>query len=639
MNEFINLGVAEDLVQAISELGFEKPTPVQQEVIPYILQEKRDLIALAQTGTGKTAAFGLPVIQQINAGSKHPQVLILSPTRELCVQIAADMRDFTRFRQEVKTVAVYGGVSIDKQIELIEKGVSVVVATPGRMLDIIRRGIIDLSEIKYVIFDEADEMLDMGFRDELTGILETTPDTKHVLLFSATMPQEVEHISKEFMKTPHRIVVGKRNTGSENVSHQYFVVRTSDRYTAMRRVIDFYPGMYALVFCRTRRETQEIADLLIKDGYNADSLHGDLSQLQRDNVMKRFRLKNIQILVATDVAARGLDVDNLSHVLNYNLPDDPSAYTHRSGRTGRADKMGISVSFVTDREKKRIQYLEKSINRPFELIKIPTGSDICEKQLFHMIDKMIHLDINDSEIDNYLPQINKKLAQFDRDELIKRFVAVEFNWFLDVYRNAPDLNEKVKASHNSYEDDRNFTRLFINLGYLDNIKPQSLMGLMNDHLHTKRMKVGRIEITRTCSFFEVETDIADDLIIALNKVIYNERKVFVEIASKRKGNVRERGYKLDKDDDGSEPKRERSYRSDKGDRKDRGDRSDRSSRGGFKSDRSSFGGEKREKNSSSSTAYPKKRSESKSFAPPKQRGESKGERKSGGDRNRKPGRW
>ncbi len=425
--------------------------PIQEKVIPLLLKEKTDLVALAQTGTGKTAAYGLPLIQQIDAESRQPQVLVLCPTRELCIQITGDLNDFAKYSEGVKILPVYGGSSIDNQVQALKKGVQIVVATPGRLIDLIGRRAIKLNQVMTIVLDEADEMLNMGFVDSINEILEQIPGEHNTLLFSATMPSEVANIARKYMHHPVEITIGSKNSGAENIKHKYFTVHAKDKYTALKRIVDFNPHVYGIVFCRTRRETQEIADKLIKDGYNAESLHGELSQAQRDMVMGKFRNRIVQLLVATDVAARGIDVDDLTHVINYNLPDDLEAYTHRSGRTGRAGKAGTSIAIINLKERHLIHQIEKKIGKTFISAKVPGGREICEKQLFNLIDKMENVDIENTEIDNFLPVIYRKLEWMDKEEVIKRFVALEFNRFLEYYRNARDIN--VNEEKGGYQGD------------------------------------------------------------------------------------------------------------------------------------------------------------------------------------------
>jgi len=438
---FTEMGLNPDILHAISDLNFITPTPIQEKTIPVILQQNNDVIGLAQTGTGKTAAFGLPILQKTDFQVSEIQSLILCPTRELCLQITSDMVNFSKYTSAFKTTALYGGASITVQIKNLRDKPHMVVGTPGRVLDMIRRKALKINNIRYLVLDEADEMLNMGFKDDLDAILETTPAEKRTFLFSATMPQEIREIAVRYMHKPAEITIGKRNAGAENVFHQFYLVNPHDRYEALKRVVDYNPDIYGIIFCRTRNETKEVADKLMLEGYNADTLHGDLSQAQRDYVMNRFRLKHIQLLVATDVAARGLDVNDLTHIINYNLPDDLEVYTHRSGRTGRAGKDGISVSIITKRELSKISSLEKSTGKKFEKKQIPSGNDICEKQLFSLIDKVEEVEVDETQIAKYLPVIFKKLAWLDREQLIKQFVSIEFNRFLTYYKDASDLSE------------------------------------------------------------------------------------------------------------------------------------------------------------------------------------------------------
>jgi ATP-dependent RNA helicase DeaD len=449
---FKALHIDKRILTAISEMGFEAPMPVQAEVIPFLLQESRDLVVLAHTGTGKTAAFGIPIIQKVDPNSPKTQALILAPTRELCLQITDDLTHFARHMDNLNIVPIYGGANILTQIRQIASGAQIVVATPGRMLDMLNRRKVDVSDISWLVLDEADEMLDMGFKDDLNAILSGTPKNKRVLLFSATMAKEVEGIARSYMNKPAAITIGSKNMGAENVNHHYYVVHARDRYIALKRIADYYPDVYAIIFCRTKVETQEIADSLIKDGYNADALHGDLSQPQRDSVMARFRSRNLQMLVATDVAARGIDVVDLTHIINYNLPDDLENYIHRSGRTGRAGKYGISIAIVNLKEIFRIKQLEKQIGRKFERIKVPAGTEICEKQLYHLVDKVKNTEIQHQEIGAFLPAIYEKLKEMSKEEIIQRFVSAEFNRFLTYYREAVDINVDLKASQGSSTD-------------------------------------------------------------------------------------------------------------------------------------------------------------------------------------------
>lgn len=568
---FEDLSIIPEIRKAIIELGFEHPMPVQEKVIPLLLNKENDIIALAQTGTGKTAAYGIPLIQESDIDQKVPQALVLSPTRELCVQIAGDLNDFSKYMDEIKVIPVYGGSSIDTQIRSIKKGAQIIVATPGRLMDLIKRRAINLSSVRRVVLDEADEMLNMGFLEDINMILEQIPKERITLLFSATMPDEISKITHKYMRNPIEVTIGSKNSGAENVKHICYVVHAKDRYLALKRIVDYVPGVYGIVFCRTRKETQEIADKLIQDGYNADALHGDLSQSQRDSVMQKFRSRNITLLVATDVAARGLDVNDLTHVINYNLPDDPDVYTHRSGRTGRSGKTGISVVIVHMKEKRTIQLIEKKIKKSFIFSKIPSGSEVCEKQLFNFIEKMEKVEVDHAQINSYLPAIFRKLEWLDKEDLITRFVSLEFNRFLEYYKNAKDINvsedaedygkgrEKFKNRERSSES--GYTRLFINMGKLDGLFASQLIELINSNTKGLKVDIGRIDLFKSFSFFEVESSSADQLIEFLNKkTSFADRTVIVEKASEKKqGEQSDRGDR--REYRGSKPSSGRSDRS------------------------------------------------------------------------------
>ena len=511
---FEESGLSEDLLGSIRELGFEKPMPVQAEVIPYLLGGGGDLIALAQTGTGKTAAFGLPVLQQTDLSSSAAQTLVLSPTRELCMQIASDLRDYAGRMKGLRVLPVYGGSSIRNQIEGIRKGVQIIVATPGRLLDLMTRGEVDLSSVRTVVMDEADEMLDMGFLDDIDAILAGVPEERRTLLFSATMPEEIERLSMKYMREPKMIVIGGRNEGASTVRHICFTVRASDKYRTLKRIVDFYPRIYGILFCRTKAETQEVSDSLIRDGYNVDALHGDLSQAQRDNVMKRFRLHSLQLLVATDVAARGIDVDDLTHVINYTLPDENEVYTHRSGRTGRAGKTGISIAIVNLRERGRIRAIEKGIGQTFEVGRIPTGREICSKQIFSLVDRLENVDVDEDELEGILPAVCGKLGWLDKDELIKRLVALEIHRFLSFYQDDEDFNAEGEGDNPRgkvvAEAEPGFRKLFVNVGRMDGMGPKELLGLINGCMRGT-VDVGRIDIFTRYTLFDVREDAADDV--------------------------------------------------------------------------------------------------------------------------------
>lgn len=509
MNTFKEMGLNESLLEAVHELGFVEPTPVQKQAIPHILTSEKDLIALAQTGTGKTAAFGLPILEKIDSESRTIQAIILCPTRELCLQITKDLEKYANHLSALKILAVYGGADIKKQLDGLKRNPQIVVGTPGRTLDLIERKALKINHIDWLVLDEADEMLNMGFRDDIDSILEGTPAEKQTLLFSATMPNEVRRIASEYMYQPVEISIGKTNEASNDVEHQYYMVRASDRYLALKRIADINPDVYGIVFCRTRREAKEIADSLIQDGYNADALHGDLSQAQRDTVMEKFRRRQLQLLVATDVAARGIDVNELTHVINYNLPDDPEIYVHRSGRTGRAGNKGISIVIAHSREGRRIKELEKLIHKKFEHKPVPSGQEIVEKRLFASINKIEKIEVNEAQIEPYMETIAKKLAWMDREELLKRFVAAEFNTYLDYYKNAPDLNVSEsgrKERDSKHGNVRGFTRFYIGIGQKQKLKAPNLIGLINDVTHTRDIKIGEIEILRNFSFFEADSE-------------------------------------------------------------------------------------------------------------------------------------
>ncbi len=563
MKSFEEIGIEQSVLKAINELGFENPMPVQEKVIPQLLSDEgKDIVALAQTGTGKTAAFGLPLIQRVDTSNKKTQHVIISPTRELCVQIADDIKSYSKYKSEVKVVAVFGGASIEHQIKSIKRGAHIISATPGRLLDLIKRRVVDLRHIRTVVLDEADEMLNMGFREDLEAILLDTPKEKQTLLFSATMPKEVKKIADKFMTNAVEFTVGKKNAGAENVSHICYSVHARDRYLALKRIVDYHPDIYGIVFCRTRRETQEVAAKLMQDGYNADAIHGDLSQAQRDVVMGKFRVKHITLLVATDVAARGLDVTDLTHVINYNLPDELEVYTHRSGRTGRAGKFGTSIIISNLKEKRKIATIEKQIGKKIENKPVPLGKEICKVQLFHLIDRMEKVAVDSAQIDEFLPEIIKKLEWLDREELIKKFVSVEFNRFTDYYRKTPDLNKptddrKSKKSGRERDNSRQinsadgFTRFFINLGKMDNLSPVDLIGMVNDITGIRNIEIGDIDIKKTFSFFEVDSEFEAKLLDTFNKATFKDRKINLEVSGKepttRKRSSRSDRRKNDRD--------------------------------------------------------------------------------------------
>lgn len=558
MKTFEELGVSPEIRKAIEELGYENPMPVQEEVIPYLLGNGNDVVALAQTGTGKTAAFGLPLIQKIDVKNCVPQALVLCPTRELCLQIAGDLTDYSKYITDLKILPVYGGSSIDSQIRSLKRGVHIIVATPGRLIDLMERKVAQLATIRDVVMDEADEMLNMGFTDSINAILENIPQDRNTLMFSATMSPEIARIAKTYLHEAKEITVGTKNEGSKNVNHVAYIVHAKDKYLALKRVVDFYPQIYGIVFCRTRKETQEIADKLIQDGYNADSLHGELSQAQRDLVMQKFRQRHLQLLVATDVAARGLDVNDLTHVINYGLPDDTESYTHRSGRTGRAGKTGISIAIINLREKGRMKEIEHIIKKKFEVSVLPSGQEICQQQLIKVIDDIEKVKVNEEEIETFLLGIYRKLDWLDKEDLIKRVVSLEFNRFLDYYKNAPEIeqpkaNEKKSEAKESRKGDKEkvgrkaekgYTRLFLNLGKTDGFYTNQIIDLVNRNLRKERIQIGRIDLMQNFSFFEVIQEQAPQVLKALNKVVLSGgRKVCVEIAGENTGKSDKSGKK------------------------------------------------------------------------------------------------
>ena len=546
---FEALGVEPRLLKAIKELGFESPMPIQRLVIPHLNHNVGDVVGLAQTGTGKTAAFGLPVLQRVNVELEKPQALIIAPTRELCLQIAGDLADFSKYIENLRILPVYGGSSIDSQIRSLRKGVQVIVATPGRLIDLIKRGEVKLADVNTVILDEADEMLNMGFLEDIEEILTHVPEDRKMLMFSATMPKEIEGIAKKFMKEPAEFVAGNKNEGAKNVKHIYYMVKAHDKYLALKRIVDNAPDIYGLIFCRTRRETQEIADKLIADGYNADCLHGDLSQAQRDLAMKKFRDHVTQLLVATDVAARGLDVDDLTHVINYGLPDDVAVYTHRSGRTGRANKTGVSVAIIHSREKGKLRQIEKKIGKEFEYKKVPTPEHIIEKQIYNLADRIERVQVDDSQIEKYLPGVRKKLEWLSEEDLLKRVLSLEFNRLLAYYRDMPDidLNESdkkqkkergTKKDRNQKDKDRRtaepgMERIALNVGKAQGLFPGTLMDMINRNVEGRKPDVGRIDLLTDYTLFDVKKDEAKKVISALNGIEFFGTRLKADIATDR----------------------------------------------------------------------------------------------------------
>lgn len=542
MKTFEELGVNENIRRAIEELGFEHPMPVQEEVIPYLLGNKNDVIALAQTGTGKTAAFGLPLLQKVNAQDRATQAIVLSPTRELCVQIADDLKDFSKYIDGMHIVPVYGGADIRPQIRAIKHGTQVIVATPGRLVDLINRGVMELEKVNNIVLDEADEMLNMGFSDSINAIFEQLPEDRNTLLFSATMSREVEKVAKSYLHDYKEMVVGSRNEGAEHVNHIYYLVHSKDKYLALKRIVDFHPRIFAIIFCRTKAETQEVADKLIKDGYNAEALHGDLSQQQRDLTMQKFRQHTVQLLVATDVAARGLDVDDLTHVINYGLPDDIESYTHRSGRTGRAGKKGTSISIIHIKEKWKVRQIEKQIGKDFIDGELPKSEEICKKQLFKVMDDIMKTDVDEDQIAPYMADIMRQFEYVDKEDIIKKMVTVTFGRFLDYYQHAPEIEKpvagkgsrsergerttrgKVSNGRRQHVAEEGFRRLFINLGKSDGFYPGEIMQYLNKHVHG-RQEVGHIDLLQKFSYIEVPEDDAQKVMKALNGTTYKGREV------------------------------------------------------------------------------------------------------------------
>lgn len=602
MKTFEELGVSPEIRKAIEEMGYENPMPVQEEVIPYLLGNGNDVVALAQTGTGKTAAFGLPLIQKIDVSRRVPQALILCPTRELCLQIAGDLTDYSKYITDLKILPVYGGSSIESQIKSLKAGVHIIVATPGRLIDLMERKVARLDTVADVVMDEADEMLNMGFTDSINAILEKVPEERNTLMFSATMSPEIARIAKTYLHDAKEITIGTKNEGSKNVHHIAYTVHAKDKYLALKRVVDFYPQIYGIIFCRTRKETQEIADKLIQDGYNADALHGELSQAQRDLVMQKFRQRHLQLLVATDVAARGLDVNDLTHVINYGLPDDTESYTHRSGRTGRAGKTGVSIAIINLREKGKMREIERIIKKKFDLGTLPTGKEICEQQLIKLIDDIEKVKVDEEEIETFLPGIYRKLEWLSKEDLIKRVVSMEFNRFLDYYKNAAEIeqpkgnekreSQKERKDHGSDREktsrkaEKGYTRLFLNLGKTDGFYANQIIELINRNLKKERIEIGRIDLMQNFSFFEIAEAQAPMVIKALNKTAANGRRVIVEVAGENNGKSDKsgkkqknatakpaekkgkKGSKADKSTAGTRPSREeRGYTSPRGPKK------------------------------------------------------------------------
>jgi ATP-dependent RNA helicase DeaD len=569
MNAFEELGLKEELVRAIADLGFETPTPIQQKAIPILISGTTDFVGLAQTGTGKTAAFGMPLLQLIDVSQKYPQALIVCPTRELCLQICNDLQDYKKYMKGAIAEPVYGGASIIMQIRALKKGVHIVVATPGRLIDMIERKAIDLEKVKYVVLDEADEMLNMGFRDDIDFVLKNTVRRESTWMFSATMLPEVKAISKNFMRNPQEVTVGKKNIANVNIAHQYFITPAHSRYETLKRLVDFNPGMYGIIFTRTKADAQEITERLVKEDYDIEALHGDLTQQQRDKVMSRFRQKNIQLLIATDVAARGIDVEGITHIINYELPDDMEVYTHRSGRTARAGKSGICISICHSREAYKIRQLEKMTNAQFHRLDIPTGNDVCRKQFFHFMDKLMAADTSHGEYETYLTDLQKKFADISKEDVLKRVAALEFNHFLKYYKNAEDLNARndfrekrfegnnrdvARRDRGSFSSDNGFTRLFINLGTKDGFYKASFLQYILDESNLKKDMLGKIDLREMNAWVEIDKSVAGKMIKAIDGKKYHGRLVRM--------NEADSGFKRPTDEGGGRkriPLREKRY--------------------------------------------------------------------------------
>lgn len=566
MKSFEALGLSRGLVESVQQIGFETPTPIQEKAIPVLLEGTRDFVGLAQTGTGKTAAFGLPLLELVSDQSPKTQALVLAPTRELGLQITSDLENFSEKFKSFNIVAVYGGASISEQIRKVKKGAQIIVATPGRLIDLIDRKAINLSTVKYVVLDEADEMLNMGFKEDIDKILSFTPDEKNTWLFSATMPREVRAIMKNYMTDPFELTVGEKNIGNINIEHHYVIISEKDRYLALKRILDYNPEIFGLIFCRTRIDTQKVAEMLMKDGYNADALHGDLTQQQRDRVMMKFRDRSLQILVATDVAARGIDVEDITHVIHLNIPDEMEFYTHRSGRTARAGKKGISIAMISKKELGKVKQIEKTLNAPFKKMAIPTGPDVCQKQLLALMHKVHEVKVNEDELGEFLPAVYEEFKDISKEELIKRFASIEFNRFLDYYRNAPDLNVDAQRSGGSTERYPSGSRFFINVGKMDGVDVSRLLELIDDYAGVGKKDIGRIDLKGAYSFFEVDNSRVDDVMKGINGITYKGRQVRVELTDTKdseskksgaRGKTESRGGRERSSSRSSSPKRER----------------------------------------------------------------------------------
>ena len=528
MKSFESLGLSQGLVASVQQIGFEIPTPIQEKAIPVLLKGDRDFVGLAQTGTGKTAAFGLPLLELADDGIPVTQALILAPTRELGLQITSDLENFSEKFKSFNIVSVYGGASISEQIRKVKKGAQIIVATPGRLIDLIDRKAINLKTVKYVVLDEADELLNMGFKEDIDRILSFTPEDKYTWLFSATMPREVKAIIKNYMSDPFELTVGEQNKGNVNIDHFYVMVQEKDRYLALKRILDFNPDIFGLIFCRTRIDTQHVAEMLMKDGYNADALHGDLTQQQRDRVMMKFRDRSLQILVATDVAARGIDVEDITHVIHLNIPDEMEFYTHRSGRTARAGKKGISIAMISKKELGKVKQIEKTLKSPFKKMLIPSGPEICQKQLLSLMHRVHEVKVNEDEIGEFLPAVFEEFQDLSREDLIKRFASIEFNRFLDYYRNAPDLNAEASRGQAGSERYASGTRFFINIGKMDGVDVSRLIEIIDDYASVSKKDLGRIDLKGAYSFFETDPSKASSILKGLNGITYKGRQIRVE---------------------------------------------------------------------------------------------------------------
>lgn len=539
MESFDGLGLSGQLVEVIRQMGFESPTPIQEKAIPILLKGNVDLVGLAQTGTGKTAAFGLPLLQLVNESDRSTQALIVAPTRELSVQITSDLERFSSSIMKLNIVTVYGGASISDQIKKIRRGAQIIVATPGRLIDLLTRKVVDLTTVKYVVLDEADEMLNMGFKEDIDEILSTTPKEKNVWLFSATMPREVREIAKNYMRNPEEVTMGERNQGNENIDHQYIMVDERDKYLALKRFVDYAPDIFGVIFCRTKIDTQKIAEHLIKDGYSADSLHGDLTQQQRDRVMRNFKNKSLQLLVATDVAARGIDVTGITHVIHMNMPDEMEYYTHRSGRTARAGKKGISLAIVSKKEVGKIQQVERGLKRKFTRVPVPTGDEVCQKKLLDLVHKVRKVEVNEEEIDSFLPEVYHELKDLSKEDIIKRFASIEFNRFLEYYRDARDLNksDRSRTFESSEGESERYTdgdRIFINVGKMDGLEKGNLLELICDFGEVTSAAIGKIDLKGAYSFFEIQKDKTAQVMKGFEGVELRGRKVRLEMTEPHK---------------------------------------------------------------------------------------------------------